>query len=270
MEANALVFQSTPHRCDAPSDAGHYSNCDRKGCTQSTRGRGNNAYGQGPAHIINTLHPFEVSTTFHGKQPRAGEARFTGLTTRLSQEGRELVLDHERCKGYLQAIAGAMAQGMSLRITYWGEDAKTMEWLDRPPCGEQSCAASAGDAVISNLSVSAPRLPSAPGRGVPAHGPSAPAGPAAPLVPWWVYLFVWVSLLQGCLLCVLGAFTLHLHRQMLRPAPAHSRRPLAAASPPPGLERTPNCERTRSAMLVPDEGGSPFSTVQLGGPAPEV
>jgi hypothetical protein len=46
-----------------------------------------------------------------------------------------------------------MAAGMSLRITYWGDSAETMAWLDGPPCGQQACSATAGKASISNISV---------------------------------------------------------------------------------------------------------------------
>merc|ERR1740139_308404 len=51
-------------------------------------------------------------------------------------------------------LSGAMADGMSLRITYWGDSAETMAWMDAPPCGPQECNAhTAGDAVISDVSV---------------------------------------------------------------------------------------------------------------------
>jgi len=44
---------------------------------------------------------------------------------------------------------------MSLRMTYWGDKAETMAWMDSPPCGEEACTGSnAGPGVISNISVS--------------------------------------------------------------------------------------------------------------------
>merc|ERR1719277_2210378 len=44
---------------------------------------------------------------------------------------------------------------MSLIFSYWGDTAKTMAWLDSPPCGNEACMDSAGRAVISELSTSA-------------------------------------------------------------------------------------------------------------------
>jgi len=47
-----------------------------------------------------------------------------------------------------------LAEGMSLRITYWGDKAETMEWMDIPPCGKQACSGgNAGRATISDMSI---------------------------------------------------------------------------------------------------------------------
>merc|ERR1712039_859633 len=32
--------------------------------------------------------------------------------------------------------------------------------------------------------------------------------------PWWVVAFVWVSIVQSCMLCALGAFTYRLHQRV--------------------------------------------------------
>jgi len=210
MEANNHVFQTTPHRCDQPSATGRYSNCDRRGCQQSTRSLGDNAYGPGPQFTIDTRKPFAVQTTFNGSM-HSLPPRFTGLTTRLQQAGRELVMHHSGCsKGYLETMASALAEGMSMRITYWGDDAKTMSWLDQPPCGGTSCARSnAGRAVISALRVSN-GLVEEPNLGDYDHKSSS--------MPWWVFAFIWVSAFQTCLLCGLGALTIHLYGQIVRPS----------------------------------------------------
>lgn len=42
---------------------------------------------------------------------------------------------------YLAKMAKAMDAGMSLRITYWGDAAAAMTWLDPPSCGLQACDA---------------------------------------------------------------------------------------------------------------------------------
>jgi len=214
MEANSHVFQATPHRCDEPSATGHYSNCDRKGCQQSTRSLGENAYGPGPQFTIDTRRPFTVQTTFNGTM-HSTVPRFTGLTTRLQQAGNELIMHHSGCsKGYLEAMARAMAEGMSMRITYWGDDAKTMSWLDQPPCGPTSCAASnAGTAVISAIRVSN-GLVEEPNAG---NGNRSEQQGSSGL-PWWVFTFFWISAFQTCLLCGLGALSVHLYRQVVRPS----------------------------------------------------
>mmetsp|Transcript_52522 Transcript_52522/g.122159 ORF Transcript_52522/g.122159 Transcript_52522/m.122159 type:complete len:730 (-) Transcript_52522:351-2540(-) len=247
MEANNHVFQSTPHRCDKPSISGHYSNCDRKGCAQTTQHMDGHAYGPGAEYTIDTRHPFSVHTTFHGSA-YGPQAIFTGLTTRLQQGTHELVLNHSSCGGYLGSIADAMAGGMSMRITYWGDSAKTMKWLDQPPCGSASCSGSnAGKAVISGIMVSGNHNRSA-GKpidsGIP-HLDNA-SNPGTP----WCILFVCIVTLQCCMLCGLGAFTFYLQQQIplgMPASPSSSRQPLTQ-SPPTSHAEPPPLERTRNAM----------------------
>lgn len=233
---------------------------------------GRMAYGPGGQYTIDTNRPFTVRTTFHGSSLEA-QARFNGLTTRLQQGSREVLMDHSRCGGYLETMASALAQGMSMRITYWGDSAKTMGWLDRPPCSEEKCSGSnAGAAVISNITVSSTttagaRLPGpGPSSGDLGHVPTEWEEPSSEVpMPWWVFLFIWISVVQTCLLCVLGIFTVHLLQQMSRPAqhagsPPWSRRFSLPGSQGPiyGIERPPAFERTRSAMLMV---GSPLGIV---------
>merc|ERR1719203_134537 len=152
MEANNHAFQATPHKCDPPAN-GHYSSCDRGGCEQNTRDR-LGSYGPGKRYTIDTTRPFEVKTEF---LESAGS--LTGMRTALSQDDRQVVLDHAGCDSeYLKSLSDAVAAGMSLRITYWGDSSETMAWMDSPPCGRQSCGSTAGNAVISNISIGA--LPS--------------------------------------------------------------------------------------------------------------
>jgi len=148
MEANAATFQATPHRCDAPANS-HYSNCDGGGCAQNTREQGG-AYGPGEDNTIDTRFPFDVVTEF-----TAEGATLTGMITRLRQDGREVTLAHESCSAeYFAALSDAMAEGMSLRITYWGDQANTMAWMDQPPCGPEACSGdNAGAGIISRMSV---------------------------------------------------------------------------------------------------------------------
>mmetsp|Transcript_111963 Transcript_111963/g.361469 ORF Transcript_111963/g.361469 Transcript_111963/m.361469 type:complete len:806 (-) Transcript_111963:301-2718(-) len=159
MEANNRVFSSTPHKCNAPSDKGHYSACDRNGCGQNTRDMDSQAYGPGGSYRIDTTRPFDVHTTFHIGDTLASNVSSpvtscTGMITRLQQDGKEVVLDHPQCSSYLDGVSDPMAAGMALRITYWGSDASTMSWLDQPPCGGDSCAGgNAGEATISNIRI---------------------------------------------------------------------------------------------------------------------
>jgi len=147
MEANNKVFQATPHRCDAPTN-GHYNGCDRGGCDESTRDSPN-AYGPGSSFTINTELPFEVRTEFFRLS-----GTFVRMKTALLQGPRAVVLNHENCQPeYLAQLTDPLAAGMSLRITYWGDAAETMSWMDMPPCGGESCSASAGNALISNITV---------------------------------------------------------------------------------------------------------------------
>merc|ERR1719203_2587660 len=147
MEANTHAFASTPHKCDAPVN-GFYSSCDRGGCGQNTR-ESPSSYGPGASFTIDTTRPFDVHTDFFED---AGV--LTGMRTTLVQGHRRVVLDHKNCDPtYLEQLSAAMAAGMSLRITYWGDQAESMSWLDAPPCGPETCSSSAGDAKISNISL---------------------------------------------------------------------------------------------------------------------
>lgn len=147
MEANNHAFAATPHKCDAP-EHGHYSSCDRDGCSQNTRDTPD-AYGPGEEYTIDTTRPFHVQTEF----PEI-DGTLVGMVTTLQQDGRHVVLDHSACnRTDLATLSDVMANGMSLRITYWGDSAETMAWMDAPPCGRQACNASAGDAVISHIKI---------------------------------------------------------------------------------------------------------------------
>jgi hypothetical protein len=148
MEANTRVLQATPHSCD-PSNNGHYEQCDRDGCTQNTRDLAN-SYGQGAGFTIDTTYPFTVSTTFLSQG-----GTVSGMRTSLEQDDKEVILDHASCDfEYMGRLTEALSQGMTLRITYWGDSAQTMSWLDTPPCGAETCSGgNAGEATISEIAV---------------------------------------------------------------------------------------------------------------------
>jgi len=162
MEANNQAFQATPHKCD-PAVGGHYNYCDKGGCGQNTRDKVG-AYGPGAEFTIDTRQPFDVSTAF---LEDSGQV-LVGMRTILTQAGKQVELHHSECSAdYLAQLSAAMTSGMSLRITYWGDKADTMSWMDAPPCGTQAChGANAGKAMISNISIGAiPKPASLPAPG---------------------------------------------------------------------------------------------------------
>jgi len=185
MEANRHVFESTPRKCDAPSQGGHYSHCDRDGCGQNTNKMGVMDYGPGSDYTIDTTHRFDVHTDFYGSSLLATGGVFTGMVTRLQQGSRKLTFDHSSCNTYLSHLADAMASGMSVRIAYWGTDAAAMSWLDDPPCGRNaSCSGgNAGDATISNIRISPHPAGSWRPSAAPRQSLQPTAGPA-PGLPW--------------------------------------------------------------------------------------
>jgi len=132
----------TPHKCDEPIN-GHFSNCDRSGCSHNTRYEPTQ-YGPGGKYTIDTTRPFKVHTYFPEER-----GILVGMVTTLSQAGRKVVLNHSSCEANdLAALSKSMVDGMSLRITYRGES------MDAPPCGQQACSAStAGNAVIEGLTI---------------------------------------------------------------------------------------------------------------------
>jgi len=149
MEANSHTFAATPHRCD-PSSTPQFMNCDRGGQGRNTKDMGA-VYGPGAGNTIDTTQPFEVHTSFDGN-PSAGT--FTGMTTVLKQGGRSLEFANQGGAGYLAGMAAAMKSGLALRITYWGDTPVTMNWLDDPVCGDESChALNAGKATISDIRI---------------------------------------------------------------------------------------------------------------------
>jgi len=70
---------------------------------------------------------------------------------------RSVLLDHAACGGYFADLARPLANGMSMRITYWGNGAANMSWMDQPPCGDENCSGpNAGHAIFSDIRVTEP------------------------------------------------------------------------------------------------------------------
>lgn len=146
MEANTHAFQATPHICDPPNEKGHYANCDRGGCGLNTRDMPG-SYGPGASFTIDTTKEFEVHTSFPMEDGVVMAQR-----TVLQQGERQLSLDNNDCRDSLAGLTEVLSAGMVLRITYWGDSAETMAWMDQPPCGEEVCSGdNTGEATISGI-----------------------------------------------------------------------------------------------------------------------
>ena len=83
MEANKWVFSSTPHKCDAPNENGHYSSCDTGGTCHSNTAEGfdYNVYGPGDNFTINTLDWFHYKIEFNVD----GNGNYKSYTSTFSQ-----------------------------------------------------------------------------------------------------------------------------------------------------------------------------------------
>jgi len=148
MEANNRAFQTTPHKCNAPS-GNYYSSCDGGGCGQNVIRINSNAYGPGGSFTINTQSEFSVNIYFGLNS----NGQLNSVTTTLSQSGRNFQMTHDDSKcggGYLETLTDAFKSGMTLYYSYWGSDANTMSWLDIPPC-DSSTSCTGGSATISNV-----------------------------------------------------------------------------------------------------------------------
>lgn len=65
MEANQYAWHTTPHKCDDPTDKGHYWWCDKGGsCGTVLHQMDPNAYGPGDNFTINTNNPFHARMEF--------------------------------------------------------------------------------------------------------------------------------------------------------------------------------------------------------------
>jgi len=149
MEANTKAWQSTPHKCGDPNNH-YYSQCDGGGCGKNTYRLNPNAYGSGGNFQINTQSPFQVNVTFS-----TSGGQFNKMTTVLGQNSKSFTLTHDdSCGGgYLESLTDSLASGMVLAISYWGDTASTMSWLDIPPCSNTENCNTGTSFTISNFAV---------------------------------------------------------------------------------------------------------------------
>ena len=135
MEANREAFAITPHQCTGNCPD---CTCDRGGCGAHVP-----SYGPGSNFAIDTTKPFRVSISFGQGTPTTIISQGSGAGDDASSGGQSQVV-HSKC-----GLGSKFAEGMVIILSSWGTDAKTMSWLDVPPCGGQSC--NNGAAIFSDL-----------------------------------------------------------------------------------------------------------------------
>ena len=153
MEANTYAWQSTPHKCNAPSGKGWYDWCDGSGkCWQKAHDQGT----YGPGKQLDTTKPFTSKTTFDASNY---------FTTELSQNGFKITMNSE-CGDYYPGIAGDLEAGMTIAISNWGGQGIDMSWLDGSTGCQEQCDNN-GNLFISDIKIttggSGPHPPPTPG-----------------------------------------------------------------------------------------------------------
>ena len=126
MEANKWSWATTPHKCDAPNDKGHYYHCDQGGqCAQNITDQLEwSGYGPGDSYTINTDLPFHAKIEFFAD----GAGQFSTFTTTMTQNGREQAMTGD-CS-YLNNMSSDLSNGMGFVVSNWGGDASWL-WHDR-------------------------------------------------------------------------------------------------------------------------------------------
>ena len=158
MEANTRALQVTPHVCDSPTSSGYYDKCDGGGCGLKLHGVHPGSYGPNSSYTIDTSKPFTVRTEFESDHNNGLQS----VTTKVSQGDMQAPPLHNAvtaCGKYkLAALGTALAQGMVVTLSYWGQSqAGGMSWLDIPPCPASSGCTADGHskAIFSNFAVDA-------------------------------------------------------------------------------------------------------------------
>jgi len=126
MEANKYAFQATPHKCDPPTDKGHYTNCDKSG--KGWMNLHNLGASYGPGKSIDTNKWFHVKAEF-----KEEGGKLTGYGITLEQNGHSfshMTTAADVPAGYLDSLTWDVQYGMTFALTSWGSDWNTMKWLD--------------------------------------------------------------------------------------------------------------------------------------------
>ena len=154
MEANKWSWATTPHKCDSPSDKGHYYYCDQGGtCAQNIYDQlAWNGYGPGDSYTINTDQPFHAKVQFD-----SDNNQFSSFTTTFTQNGKTQSMTAD-CS-YLNYMSDDVAENMGFVVSNWGGDASWL-WHDR-------CSGSCNwpSLTLSNIKVTTGGVSPGPGPG---------------------------------------------------------------------------------------------------------
>ena len=145
MEANTYAWQSTPHKCNAPSAKGFYDGCDGQGqCKQKAHEQGS----YGPGKKLDTTKPFTAKMTFDWE---------THFTTELTQGNYTLTMNSD-CSNYYPGIAGDLEHGMTIAMSSWGSVGTDMSWLDGATGCKEQCDSNP-DLYISDIKITTGKKP---------------------------------------------------------------------------------------------------------------
>ena len=125
MESNRYSWATTPHKCDAPNDKGHYSNCDRggTGAQNIIDALSSNGYGPGSDKTINTEQPFHVKVEFH-----ESNGQFSSFSTTFTQGDNTQKMTST--ESYLNNMTDDLKNNSAFVVSNWGGDASWL-WRDR-------------------------------------------------------------------------------------------------------------------------------------------
>lgn len=118
-EANKYSWATTPHKCNAPNDKGHYDWCDGAGqCALNIVDALEwSGYGPGSQYTINTEQPFHAKVSFEDVDDKG---HLNSFSTTLSQNGRTQKMVAHGCS-YMDNLVGDIADGMAFVVSAWGE-----------------------------------------------------------------------------------------------------------------------------------------------------
>ena len=139
MEANKFAFQSTPHKCDAPSNR-HYGSCDTGGSFLSSVDHGW-SFGPGGQYTIDTTQKIHVKVEVEENNKSA-----TKYTVTVSQNGKSQQMVNTD-SSYLGQLSDAFTKQVFVISNWFGDSS----WLNKGTCSG-SCWNKPSE-TISNIKI---------------------------------------------------------------------------------------------------------------------